>query len=77
MEAKLIKFLEAVIEDYNYYNEENPEQGSAEWGCMAEMERVFADISLPLFVCLQGFERDIRELRKLRLCKSCPLSGCL
>lgn len=32
MEAKLIKFLEAVIEDYNYYNEENPEQGSAEWG---------------------------------------------
>lgn len=45
MEAKLIKFLEAVIEDYNYYNEENPEQGSAEWGCMVEMERVFADIS--------------------------------
>ena len=45
MEAKLIKFLEAVIEDYNYYNEENPEQGSAEWGCMAEMERVFDDIS--------------------------------
>ena len=45
MEAKLIKFLEAVIEDYNYYNEENPEQGSAEWGYMYEMERVFDDIS--------------------------------
>ena len=45
MEAKLIKFLEAVIEDYNYYNEENPEQGSAEWGSMVEMERVFDDIS--------------------------------
>ena len=44
MEAKLIKFLEAVIENYNYYNEENPEQGSAEWGGMAEMERVFDDI---------------------------------
>lgn len=45
MEAKLIKFLEAVIEDYNYYNEENPEQGSAEWGYLVEMERVFDDIS--------------------------------
>ena len=45
MEAKLIKFLEAVIEDYNYSNEENPEQGSAEWGSMVEMERVFDDIS--------------------------------
>ena len=45
MEAKLIKFLEAVIENYNYYNEENPEQGSTEWGCMVEMERVFDDIS--------------------------------
>ena len=45
MEAKLIKFLEAVIEDYNYYNEENPEQDSAEWGRMVEMERVFDDIS--------------------------------
>lgn len=44
MEAKLIKFLEAVVEDYNQYNEKNPEQGSAEWGCMVEMERVFADI---------------------------------
>lgn len=45
MEAKLIKFLEAVIVDYNYYNEKNPEPGSVEWGCMVEMERVFADIS--------------------------------
>lgn len=44
MEAKLIKFLEEIVEDYNAYNAKDPRTGSVEWGCMIEMERVFSDI---------------------------------
>ena len=44
MEAKLIKFLEEMVEDYNAYNAKDPEQDTTVWGCMVEMERIFADI---------------------------------